>query len=82
MSTHSIVEAKNRLSELIDRALKGEYVVITRHGHAVVELKAVEPVHPVSPANLDWLAERRVGRASVAENACELLTRLRDGQER
>ena len=35
MSTHSIVEAKNRLSELIDRALKGELVVITRHGRAV-----------------------------------------------
>jgi hypothetical protein len=39
-------------------------------------------VHPVSPADLDWLAERRVGRASVAENAGDLLTRLRDEQER
>lgn len=83
MSTHSVVEAKNQLSELIDRALKGEHVVITRHGRAVVELKAVvEPVHPVSAADLDWLAERRVGRASVAENAGDLLTKLRDEQER
>lgn len=83
MSTHSVVEAKNQLSELIDRALKGEHVVITRHGRAVVELKAVaEPAHPVSAADLDWLAERRVGRASVAENAGDLLTRLRDEQER
>jgi hypothetical protein len=49
----------------------------------VVELKAVvEPVHPVSAADLDWLAERRVGRASVAENAGDLLTKLRDEQER
>jgi prevent-host-death family protein len=39
MSTHSIAKAKNQLSELIDRALKGEGVVITRHGHPVVELK-------------------------------------------
>ena len=83
MSTHSVVEAKNQLSELIDRALKGEHVVITRHGRAMVELKAVaEPVHPVSGADLDWLAERRVGRASVAENAGDLLTNLRDEQER
>jgi len=83
MSTHSVVEAKNQLSELIDRALKGEHVVITRHGRAVVELKAVaEPVHPVSAADLDWLAERRVGRGSVGENAGDLLTRLRDEQER
>lgn len=82
MSTHSVVEAKNQLSELIDRALKGEHVVITRHGREVVELKAVaEPMHPVSPADLDWLAERRIGRASIAENAGDLLTRLRDEQE-
>ena len=83
MSTHSVVEAKNQLSELIDRALKGEHVVITRHGRAVVEIKAVaEPVRPVSAADLDWLAERRVGRASVTENAGDLLTKLRDEQER
>lgn len=83
MSTHSVVEAKNQLSELIDRALKGEHVMITRHGRPVVELKAVaEPVHPVSPADLDWLAEHRVGRASVAENAGDLLSKLRDEQDR
>ena len=30
MTTHSVTEAKNHLPELIDRALKGESVVITR----------------------------------------------------
>jgi antitoxin (DNA-binding transcriptional repressor) of toxin-antitoxin stability system len=29
MGNHSVAEAKNKLSELIDRALKGEGVVIT-----------------------------------------------------
>jgi prevent-host-death family protein len=43
MSTHSVAEAKNQLSRLIDRALQGEPVVITRHGHPVVEIKAVKP---------------------------------------
>ena len=58
-------------------------MVITRHGRPVVELKAVtEPVLPVSPADLDWLAERRVGRQSAGEDAGELLTKLRDEQER
>src|SRR4051812_21984352 len=42
MSSHSVVEAKNKLSELIDRVLDGEGVVITRHGKPVVELKPVE----------------------------------------
>jgi prevent-host-death family protein len=41
MGTHSVAEAKNRLPELIDRALKGEGVVITRHGRPVVELKPI-----------------------------------------
>jgi prevent-host-death family protein len=33
MGTHSIAEAENQLSKLIDRALKGEGIVITRRGH-------------------------------------------------
>jgi antitoxin (DNA-binding transcriptional repressor) of toxin-antitoxin stability system len=83
MSTHSVAEAKNQLSELIDRAIDGEEVVITRHGRPVVSLKAIpEPVRPVSPADLDWLAKRRIGRARAAENAGLLLTKLRDEQER
>ena len=34
MTNHSVVEAENQLSSLIDRALDGETVVITRHGAA------------------------------------------------
>ncbi len=43
MSTHTVAEAEGHLSELIDRALEGEGVVITRHGKPVVELKPVPP---------------------------------------
>jgi prevent-host-death family protein len=83
MSAHSVAEAKNRLSELIDRALKGEEVVITRHGRPVAELKRIpELAHPVSAADLDWLAERRIGRAPAAVDAGVLLSKLRDEQER
>jgi prevent-host-death family protein len=35
MGKHSVVEAKNQLSELIDHALNGERVIITRHGFAL-----------------------------------------------
>ena len=41
MGKHSVADAKNSLSELIDRALDGEGVVITRHGRPVVELKPI-----------------------------------------
>ena len=34
----SVHEAKTHLSKLIEAALKGEHVVITRHGEAVVEV--------------------------------------------
>jgi antitoxin (DNA-binding transcriptional repressor) of toxin-antitoxin stability system len=83
MSTYSVAEAKNQLSELIDRALSGEDVTITRHGHPVVVLKAVpEPPRAVSPVDLDWLAARRVGRAAVTEDAGTLLSVLRDQEQR
>jgi prevent-host-death family protein len=78
MSRHSVVEAKNRLSELIDRALKGEGVVITRHGRPVVELKPILPAsEPISPEAIDWLAARRVGRRMPGEDAATLVRRMR-----
>ena len=39
MTAYSVAEAKNRLPSLIDKALAGEEVIITRRGEAVVELR-------------------------------------------
>jgi prevent-host-death family protein len=79
MGTHSVTEARNRLAELIDRALKGEGVVITRRGRPVVELKPIlGPARPVSAAALDWLAARRVGTRRAEEGAGALVGRMRD----
>jgi antitoxin (DNA-binding transcriptional repressor) of toxin-antitoxin stability system len=83
MSMHSVAEAKDQLPELIDRALAGEAVVITLNGRAAVELKPVPlPAHPVTPAELDWLAQHRIGRLSVADDAGSLVSRMRDEDER
>lgn len=83
MSTYSVADAKNQLSELIDRALRGEDVVITRHGRPMVELKPIdEPARAVSSADLDWLAAHRVGRMSTIEDAGALVERMRDESER
>jgi antitoxin (DNA-binding transcriptional repressor) of toxin-antitoxin stability system len=85
MSTHSVADAKNHLSELINRALKGEGVVITRRGQPVVELKAVraatEPPEPMTAADLEWLRARRVGRLSPDKDAAELAREMRDEGE-
>ncbi len=82
MSTHPVAEAKNKLSELINRALKGEGVVITRHGHPVVELKPLRPpAARVSEADLEWLKARRVGRLPAKTDAGALLSRMRDEEQ-
>jgi antitoxin (DNA-binding transcriptional repressor) of toxin-antitoxin stability system len=80
MPTYSVAEAKNNLSELIDRALKGEGVLITRHGKPVVEFKPVPaPVGPVADADLQWLAANRLRpKSRPAEDAGALLSRIRD----
>jgi prevent-host-death family protein len=83
MGKHSVVEAKNQLSDLIDRALKGEGVVITRHGRPVVELRPISlPGKPVTSEAIDWLAQHRVGRRMPREDAAALVRRMRDEWER
>ena len=79
MSKHSVADAKNHLSDLIDRALKGEDVVITRHGHPVVEIRAIRgKARRLTPADIDWVAARRQGKTMPSEDAGALLSRLRD----
>jgi prevent-host-death family protein len=80
MASHSVAEARNHLSELIDRALEGEGVVITRHGQPVVELRPMEPLlKTMSAEDLAWLAKRRVGQAEkFSSDAARLVRDMRD----
>ena len=58
--SHSVAEAKNRLSLLIERALEGEEIVITRDGHPVVLLKpVVKPAHPATQPT--WIGLPSIG---------------------
>jgi antitoxin (DNA-binding transcriptional repressor) of toxin-antitoxin stability system len=79
MSAYSVAEAKNNLSQLIDRALKGEGVVITRHGAPVVEMRAVKlPPRPLTGTDIEWLASRRVPARPGVETPSQSLAALRD----
>jgi prevent-host-death family protein len=80
MSEHTVTEAERQLSNLIDRALAGEGVVITREGKPVVELKPVRQraAKPVTAADMDWLAAHRVGNKLPKEDAATLVSRMRD----
>lgn len=79
MSRHSVAEAKNNLSDLIDRALEGEGVVITPRGRPVVKLTPISsPPKPITPDALDLLVRQRVGRRMPRENAAAAMRKLHD----
>jgi prevent-host-death family protein len=83
MSTHTVAEAKNQPSKLIDRALKGEGIVITRRGQPVVELKPVRPVpRAIAEADIEWLRVRRVGGTMPMTEAGTLVSEMRDEGEK
>ena len=79
MASHSVAEAKNHLSQLIDSALEGEEVVITRHGAPVVVLKPVGAARrPVNREDVEWLLQHRVRARPPAEDAGTTVSRMRD----
>ncbi len=79
MSSYSVADAKTHLSNLIDRALAGEGVIITRHGQPVIEFKPIPPVaRPITDADLDWLDANRVGTALPQTDAGTLVSEMRD----
>ena len=56
MTTVGIFEAKNRLSELVERAARGEEIVITRRGETVARLVPPEVLNAQGQARA--VAER------------------------
>jgi len=83
MSMYSVAEAKNNLSQLIDRASKGEDVVITRHGLPVAELRGVpRKGQRMTEADLEWLRARQIQLRPGAEDAGQMVSRMRDEEQR
>jgi len=83
MSQYSLAEAKNKLSELINRTLDGEDVVITRHGRPVVKLERIpSALKPITPEAIEWLIRRRVGRRMPREDSVTAVRKIRDEWDR
>jgi prevent-host-death family protein len=79
MASHSVVEAKNRLSELIDRALGGEAIVITRHGRPVIEFKPVaRQGRPMTEADIERFRSVRVTLGVPDDDPVSIVERMRD----
>ena len=56
---YSVASSKDHLSALIDRAVAGEDVVITRRGKPVAELRAVASARPGRASTLAGLRRLR-----------------------
>jgi prevent-host-death family protein len=82
MESHSVVEAKNQLSRLIDRALAGERVVVTRHGTPVVELRPLtNRGRPMTAADLAWIASRRVTMTAAPKTPIHVVAAMREDDD-
>jgi prevent-host-death family protein len=82
MTTYSVAEAKNRLPALIDKAIEGEQVVITRHGKPVAELRPTRQRSAgPSRAMLEWLWARTQARKGAGITSVELLDQMYEGND-
>jgi prevent-host-death family protein len=83
MTAYSVAEAKNTLPRLIDRALQGEEVIITRHGKPVAELRPMAQL-PQAPSRgtYEWLRSRRDARPGVGLTSVEILDLLYETDDR
>jgi prevent-host-death family protein len=81
VTAYSVADAKNSLPKLIDRALQGEEVVITRHGKPVAELKSLKDAPSPSKGTYEWLRSRRDARPSVGLTSVEILDLLYEPED-
>jgi prevent-host-death family protein len=82
MASYSVAEAKSRLPALIDKAIEGEEVVITRHGKPVAELRPRAQRDAASVrAMTEWLLSRTMARKGVGITSVELLNQMYEDDE-
>lgn len=82
MANYSVAEAKNQLPGLINKALGGEEVVITRHGKPVAEIRARRTTGDESPRRrpeiYEWLKAQRDARKPLDIDSVDLLNDIHD----
>ena len=61
IATVGVYDAKNKLSELLDRVEAGEVIGLTRHGKQVAMLVPVNQVQPSTRETIARLRELRAG---------------------
>jgi prevent-host-death family protein len=85
MSSYSVAEAKNNLPKLLDRALAGEEVTITRRGKPIARLVARNDAArhipldvPRSPYDVEWLRNHMVETTDPHFDSAAAIRAMRD----
>ena len=85
MGAYSLAEAQEQLDRLVDEALAGETVTLTRDGRPVVRLTPTpaEPPEPkpLTDEYLQWMRERARSRPNLDGDSVTLVREMR-GEER
>jgi prevent-host-death family protein len=81
VTAYSVAEAKNRLPSLIDKALAGEEVIITRRGKAVVELRPAARQAAPATGTHEWLRARTRTRPSIGLTSVEIRDLMYESKE-
>jgi prevent-host-death family protein len=77
MSEYSVAEARNNLPKLLDRALAGETVTITRRGKAIARI--VPEAQPQAMGiDLEWLEKVRIKPGNPDYDGQELIRMMKD----
>jgi prevent-host-death family protein len=84
MADYSIAEAKNNLPKLVDRAMAGEEVMITRRGKRVARIVADPPAiecadRPRAFNDVDWIRRHQAKTADPNFDSVAALRAERDG---
>ena len=81
MTAYSVADAKNRLPTLIDKALAGEEVIITRRGKPVAEVRPASPRAAGGTGTHEWLRSRASARPSIGLTSVEILDLMYESKE-
>ena len=77
-TTVTVRDGKNRFSELVRRAARGEEITITSHGRKQAKLCKSEPRQNTLAIDLKWLRNMKVARKQKPSE--QLVREDRDGR--
>lgn len=78
MPSYSVATTKDKLSSLIDKALAGEEVIITRYGKPAVELKIVQGEALSKKHNTAWYLAQIDKLPAVVNTGKPLMQQIKD----